>query len=132
MKKVTKKQHPPGVGLTQDDLKAWQDFVNGSAGRYLPTGRYLIANESSQRRHNKKLDLHGMTIQDAYVRTTRFLQEHWSVGTRSVVLVCGKGGKISDELPVWCKNLGFIRECTPNIDSTGEFGSYTIKFMKRK
>jgi DNA-nicking Smr family endonuclease len=79
-----------------------------------------------------KLDLHGMTVQQAFHTTKQFLEEHNINGSESVVIVVGKGGKISDEFPMWCENLGFIRRIDPIIDSTGGYGAYIVTLYKRR
>jgi len=73
-----------------------------------------------------------MTIQQAFHAVRQFLEEHSIFRSKSVVVVTGKSGKICDELPSWCENLGFVRECKPIIDRSGAHGAYEILFFSQR
>lgn len=77
----------------------------------------------------RKLDLHGLTIQQAFNATTDFVNLHLKQGSKDIVIVTGKHGKINHELPFWCKNIAGVSMCLPIIDGMGEHGSYRI-FLK--
>ena len=78
-----------------------------------------------------KLDLHGMTIQQAFNNVRMFIEEHWSEGSKYVVIVTGKSGKISDEFTSWCSNLLQIRTIEP-IGDTDTPGAWLITLKTRK
>lgn len=81
---------------------------------------------------SKILDLHGMTLQRAYQETIGFLTAHRDLGTRKVLVICGKGDKISREIVHWCLSVTGVSSCTAVADSTGEVGSYRVTFFKKK
>lgn len=70
------------------------------------------------------LDLHGMTVQDAYDRTRAFL----SVSSGSVMVITGKSGIIRAEFPYWLDGFDAVasyRECNGG-------GAFKIALRKRK
>lgn len=81
---------------------------------------------------SNKLDLHGLTIQHAFTTTNLFLENHSKLSTKSVTIVCGKGGKIAEELPTWCLANSRVTSCEPIMDSRGEFGAYKVVFKTRR
>jgi DNA-nicking Smr family endonuclease len=76
------------------------------------------------------LDLHGLTIQQAFHETNNFLSRHYSMGSRLVTIITGKDGKIQDEFPHWCANFSFVSELDPLEDSRGQAGAYLIHLKK--
>lgn len=78
------------------------------------------------------LDLHGLTVQQAFLRVNEFLTVHYTIGSKMVTIITGKNGKIQDEFPHWCGNFTFVRECEPLVDSRGQSGAYIIKISTPK
>jgi len=115
--------------LTSDDEKVWNSYIENLYSK--PEHKFQ---PKKGRDHSLpySLDLHGLTIQQAFNATRQFLEEHRINGSRSAVIVTGKGGKISDELPAWTENLGFIRKCEPISDSTGGSGAYLISLYAKR
>jgi DNA-nicking Smr family endonuclease len=113
--------------LTEKDQQIWNDYIKSVMHKpetsFVPTkGRDTTL--------RMKLDLHSCTIQQAFNKTRQFLEDHHLFKTRSVVIVTGKSGKIAEELPLWCENLGFVRSCVPILDKNGGHGAYQISFFK--
>lgn len=67
-----------------------------------------------------------MTIQQAFHRVGQFVDEHHSEGSKILVIVTGKSGKIADEFPAWCQNLPQIHRLEPVMDSRGESGAWLV------
>ena len=75
-----------------------------------------------------KLDLHGMTIHDAWQRFHPWIYDQQrDPDTRSVIVVTGQG-EIHKELPRWCTEMSFVRQ----IDSLASAGAYQIYFYKKR
>ena len=59
------------------------------------------------------LDLHGLTVQQAFEATAGFLAGHFRAGTKDVLIVTGKGtmgeGLIKKEFDGWLKNPSLYR-----------------------
>lgn len=116
--------------LSDDDAAAWDHYVKHLHHRpfgfsYRPSAKKRI-NPSKM-----ELDLHGLTVHDAYLAVMDFIDLHILAGSVSIVIICGKGGKISDELEHWCRLHHGVKDCRPIKDSKGEHGSYTVRLKKR-
>lgn len=63
------------------------------------------------------LDLHQMTVQEAYLAAQQFIVRHYKIGTKRIQIITGKGregkGLIHGEFPGWLDTKSFkqyIRE----------------------
>lgn len=114
--------------LTNDDRSTWENYIgkvfSGPEMSFKP-------NKGKDTSLKSKLDLHGMTIQQAFNNVRMFIEEHWSEGSKYVVIVTGKSGKISDEFTSWCSNLLQIRTIEP-IGDTDTPGAWLITLKTRK
>jgi len=115
--------------LSLADQALWDRYIKGIYSAPEQNFRPPKSMNSGLRR---RLDLHGMTIQQAFHRVNQFVDEHFSEGTSNVMIITGKGGKIADEFPAWCGNLPQIRSIEPVIDGSGEIGSWMIYLRKIK
>jgi len=80
-------------------------------------------------RHERTLDLHGYTLQDAYNKSLIFLNECHSDGLRRVKIITGHGDgetSIKKEFTTWISKLTFIQEYMVSVCG----GSYTIIIRK--
>jgi DNA-nicking Smr family endonuclease len=50
-----------------------------------------------------KLDLHGLTLEEAYKKLKSFIEKHYRKGSRCVLIITGKGspGQLAREVPRW-------------------------------
>lgn len=59
------------------------------------------------------LDLHKMTIQEAYQKTVQFIEKHYKIGTKKIQIITGKGregkGLIRGEFSGWLDTKVFRR-----------------------
>ena len=115
--------------LSHDDEKSWNNYIKNLYNKPEHTFRPKKGKDYSL---SDSLDLHGLTIQQAFNTTRQFLEEHRINGSRSAIVITGKGGKISDEFPAWIENLGYVRKCEPILDSTGDFGAYLISLYAQR
>ncbi len=63
------------------------------------------------------LDLHGMTVQQAYEATMAFIS---STKLKSVLIITGKSGQIRQEFTQWLEKLSKVRSAT-EINSGGAY-----------
>lgn len=73
-----------------------------------------------------RLDLHGMTIQEAFHRFAQFVEAHVEAGSNSVVIITGKSGQISKEFQDWCRRNPKIKKWEAQVDTRGGVGSYRV------
>jgi DNA-nicking Smr family endonuclease len=68
------------------------------------------------------MDLHGLTVQDAYNEFQYAVNECRSKGIKKLKVITGKG-QISSEFPHWCDTNPKIKSWTINHDK----GSYLVR-----
>lgn len=98
--------------LTQTDIEEWEHFVQtikplkGKAQHYndsIPPR--LIVRKAPSKTLLYELDLHGLTIEEAYQAVKRFFTLHWQNESRQITVITGKGlkgtGKIKNEIMFW-------------------------------
>lgn len=69
----------------------------------------------------RRLDLHGMNLEQAYNESRTFLNQAKSENLKIVEIITGKSGKIAYEFPIWCETFGYKAQ----ISLHG--GSWTIR-----
>ena len=84
-----------------------------------------------------ELDLHGLTLEEAYHSVKRFLALHWQNESHQITIITGKGkkgtGKIKNEISFWLETPVFkekIRE-TEWLNDGGVI-RITLKRKKKK
>lgn len=114
--------------LTENDEKVWQSYIGKV---FSSSENNFQTNKGRDQSVKSKLDLHGMTIQQAFNNVRMFIEEHWSEGSKYVIIITGKSGKIADEFTAWCDNLLQIRSYEPMMDTKGQVGAWLITFKKK-
>jgi DNA-nicking Smr family endonuclease len=115
-------------GLSKEDIDTWNRFIeNLQRSEVSPPSRSIYGDQSPSRR----LDLHGMTIHDAWVNLREFVEAHSSMGNREVVVITGRSGKISHEFTQWCRQLEAVRSYEPIETKGGKVGSYRLRLRSR-
>jgi len=114
--------------LSQADDAAWSTYITNL---YKQPEAKFRPKKGHDQTLKSSLDLHGMTIQQAFHAIRQFLEEHRLNGSKSAIVITGKGGKIADEFPLWVENLGIVRTCEPITDSVGECGAYVMYLYVR-
>lgn len=73
------------------------------------------------------IDLHGMTIQEAYQRVRKFLYRHGNqLQNKLVTVITGKSGDIRREFPDWLDRISTVRSFT---EMNGG-GAFEVKLKK--
>lgn len=88
-----------------------------------------------------RLDLHGLSLQQAYEALASWLPGEWAQGKRCVLVITGKGrspdggpGALRSELPRWLETppfRDFIRAYTPAAPRHGGDGALYV-LLRRK
>jgi len=119
---------PDQKSLTPEDEKVWNSYIGNLYSK--PEHRFQPP-KGRDESLKFSLDLHGMTVQQAFNAVRQFLEEHRINGSKTAVVISGKSGKIADELPLWIANIEYVRKCEPILDSVGKAGAYSIYFYAR-
>ena len=124
------KNHTDNHGLLSDeDAKTWNTYIQNVWSK--PETKF----QPKKGRDDSlqfSLDLHGMTIQQAFNATRLFVEEHRINGSKSFVIISGKSGKIADELPFWVENIPCVRKIEPIMDSRGDSGAYVVYLYAKR
>ena len=114
--------------LSVDDSNVWNQYISDL---YAQPEQKFRPNKGRDKSLRSMIDLHGMTVQRAFNRVREVVNEHWIEGSRELLIVTGKSGKIADEFPSWCTNIPCIRRIEPMVDSRGEVGAWILHLRKQ-
>lgn len=124
----------------EDDLKAWLAVIKtvqpllsaGKEPREFPSRLKVYAAPS--RFLQNILDLHGLTVQEAYDTVRRFIVLHQKEGTKIISIITGKGiqgnGKIKKEILFWFETP-FFREKISSFRWINGGGTIEIHLKKK-
>ncbi len=80
------------------------------------------------------LDLHGMTLDEAYHIFNRFLQMHFAAQTGHITVITGRGkegkGQLKKEFPLWLESAK-IKEKIKSVQVKNE-GAFEVCLRKNK
>ncbi len=74
-----------------------------------------------------ELDLHGLTLAQAFDVTKRFFYHSRQARLKQVTIITGRSGAICAEFPAWCSTIAIIRE----IKRLPNGGSFRV-FLKAR
>jgi DNA-nicking Smr family endonuclease len=115
--------------LSSNDQEVWDKYID----KVFSVSEFSFKpNKGRDNSLKITLDLHGMTVQQAFNSVRMFVEEHWSEGSKYIVVITGKSGKIAEEFIDWCANLLQIRLCEPITDSRGQVGSWLLTLKTKK
>lgn len=132
--------------LTSEDKALWDTFSK----TVTPLGKVSKFKELGQRitsrfkfRHPETmilpttLDLHGFTLAEAHKIFLLFLNKHAELGTKSIIVITGRGkegsGLLKSEFPLWLENpsvKGIIK--SNNAPERQGGGAFEIMLKQRK
>ena len=111
-------------GLSENDAEIWRLYISNlkSSDDLIPCNH--IYEQSTM---SRKLDLHGMAIHDAWLCLMEFTEKHRMSGTKEVVVITGRSGRIAREFTEWCRKLTHVRSYEPIETRSGKVGSYRLR-----
>jgi len=79
-----------------------------------------------------KIDLHGMTQDRAFVALSRYIEDAWQRGKKTILVVTGKGGQKSDMESLshsdYSRGRGVLKTNVPRWLSQGQLASRIISY----
>ncbi len=130
--------------LTDADLSLWDSLKEKvcpltTRGRknlfFKPLPSRLRVRASTRTTLINVLDLHGMTIEEAYQVFHQFLVTHQEYGSRIVKVITGRGlhgeSKIKKEMPYWLQNPKYATGIR-RVVWTSDGGALTIELKRKK
>lgn len=114
--------------LSESDAETWQRYITRmeSVKEFTPL-KHIYGTEDLSRR----LDLHGMTVHEAWGKLREFAEQHADAGTHDIVVITGRSGQIAYEFTEWCRRIPAIRRYEAIETRGGKVGSYRL-YLKRK
>ena len=127
---------------TQTDIEDWECFVQtikplkGKAERYMDSvPPRLIVHKAPPKTLLYELDLHGLTVEEAYHSVKRFLALHWQNESHQITVITGKGikgtGKIKNEIVFWLETP-FFKDKIREMQWLNDGGVIRITLKRRK
>ena len=81
------------------------------------------------------LDLHQMTLQQAYQKTLQFIEKHYKIGSKKIQIITGKGregkGAIRAEFSGWL-DTNLFRQYIRTVKWTNDEGAVDLWLKKHK
>lgn len=115
-------------GLSKEDMETWNRFVEKFNDIDVsPPPRFIYGEGNSSRR----LDLHGMTIHEAWMALREFVEMHRELGNKEVVIITGRSGRICHEFTEWCRGIEAVRAYEPIETRGGKVGSYRVRIRPK-
>jgi DNA-nicking Smr family endonuclease len=106
--------------------------------RDLPIGRLERQDLARLRRGtvtlDGRIDLHGLTEEQAHHAVDRFIELSWSTGRRLVLVITGKGGVLRALLPRWLaasRHRGRVLGVSEASPRHGGSGAYYLRLRRR-
>lgn len=111
-------------GLSENDAEIWRLYISNLKSSNDPIPYKHIYEHDDM---SRKLDLHGMTIHDAWLSFVEFTEKHRISGTKEIVVITGRSGRIAREFTEWCRRLAHVRSYEPIETRSGKVGSYRLR-----
>jgi dsDNA-specific endonuclease/ATPase MutS2 len=97
--------------LTPEEERIWNRVVEtltpiGCHGKPKVAPRQVITTKPSRpSRPSRTIDLHGLSVMDAFLEVRSFIEDSMLDNARSVTIITGKSGLIRAEFIQWLENL---------------------------
>lgn len=114
--------------MNAKDKDLWHRYIT----RFLSGKETIAPKYTFSEANSRKLDLHGHTVNDAWLRFKEFIDQQHKTGAKSVVVITGKSGQISREFREWCRLIPTIRNYEPLGTHNGPAGSYRVNFKSSR
>ena len=130
--------------MTEEDLAYWSLFISSIKPLKQKKGVERVKPVLKERlkikpRPEKQLsyilDLHGLTLQEAYTTVFKFINLHFALSSKSILIITGKGlkgeGKIKKEISFWFETDKF-KEKISRYEIENEGGAIRLYLKKEK
>lgn len=129
--------------LSSDELSLWENIkktlkplLNRQACEPVSFPKRLRVHGAPERILMTTLDLHGLTIQEAYQTLRRFLMIHCRENTKNITIITGKGSKekeglIHHEIKNWL-DTPFFREKIIDVKWLNGGGALELHLRRRR
>lgn len=117
--------------LKSADQQAWDDYVRSYKNSSSNLNRIEPKIKHQRAKQSTVLDLHGLTLMQAFLAVKDFCYQHAIIGTKIVKIITGKRGLMQKELPIWCESIAVVKAVKPIFDTQKICGSYEVHLKHR-
>ena len=107
------------TGLSKADRDIWALATKGVTPLGQPSLGPVVGHQFAKVsvpravEYSPTLDLHGLTIQEAYLVVRDHIENGALLGYKRLTIISGKSGQINVEMPKWAERLSAVRSITP-------------------
>lgn len=112
--------------LSLEDLQVWKSWCESLSNQTLIMPKPV--RRKKPKKINQTIDLHGLTLQQAYDLTKTTVEACVANKTKMLTVITGKSGQISREFLYWLQSIKNIKRIDPIVDKSKQIGSYKIVF----
>jgi DNA-nicking Smr family endonuclease len=115
--------------LSEEEMRLWKSVTEGMTEitpNVVPYEAPRTRPQVQDISFNAVLDLHNLTIQQAYEASNRHLEEAFYLSIRKVQHITGKSGQISQEYETWARLHPRVRK----IEKQNDGGAWKIWLKK--
>jgi DNA-nicking Smr family endonuclease len=109
--------------VTPEEQLLWNQAMSGTfrveSARLPQSAIKTVFEPSAGKPPSRTLDLHGLTVADAYQAVICHISL-WRDQTKNVTVITGRSGRIAEEFPSWLQNLSEISQVLP-LNGGGAF-----------
>ena len=96
--------------LTNKDKKDWKKFI--SSKEKVPDKDFKTIKSNNKK--NKKIDLHGFSLEKANQIVEKFINQYYQDGVSKIIIITGKGTRSkTKENPYLSENLSILKYSVP-------------------
>lgn len=99
--------------LTTEEKELWDKTMSGSSLPFVPaekSQKNILGNITKNIHVPSTIDLHGYTVQQAYLKTKSHLENCFSSNKKSTTIITGRSGQIIQEFTQWLDKSLIIRK----------------------
>ena len=115
--------------LTSEEELLWTRVMDGAESIACPATPAELPNKRvNVRDHSfrKTIDLHGMTLHDAYRKVQEYFDKAYDNREKTVIVITGRSGNIVEEFPCWANSHPKVKK----IEMKSNKGSWKVWLEK--
>ena len=119
--------------LTEEDRRIWEEYIRDIPKK---SPRRRMAHKHGES-YPATLDLHGFTLQEGFDILRTFIGTHFTLQTRTVIVITGKGPaeqSFMHKVPRWLRErhfTGYISSFTGAPPDMGGEGALIVRIKRR-
>jgi DNA-nicking Smr family endonuclease len=106
----------PDTKISQKDKKDWEEFIRSPDSIEDKDSKNKSKLISSSRLYERKLDLHGMTLNESFLLVSKIIHDSVEKKKRRILIITGKGlHSNTEDDPYRSKNMSLLKYAIPDF-----------------